>query len=75
MTARCTPCHATTPTDGGVGGASVGVRPRERSPGVARRRQVRTQVETQVMPLGNLTQMTPEERAKLVAWAADASGR
>ena len=34
--------------------------------------KIKTQVETQVMPLGNLTGMTPEERAKLVAWAASA---
>jgi uncharacterized membrane protein len=31
---------------------------------------MRQQVQTEAMPPGNLTEITPEERARLVAWVA-----
>jgi uncharacterized membrane protein len=31
---------------------------------------MRQQVQTEAMPPGNMTEITPEERAKLIAWVA-----
>ena len=70
VTARCTPCHATIPTQPGFVAPPNGFLMESESQARAAAPKIKTQVETQVMPLGNLTGMTPEERAKLVAWAA-----
>ncbi|MFN7142219.1 MAG: urate hydroxylase PuuD [Myxococcota bacterium] len=72
VTQRCTPCHATVPTYTGWTAPPKGFVVETEAQAVASAAQIKTQVETQVMPLGNLTGMTPEERAKLVAWAASA---
>jgi uncharacterized membrane protein len=69
---RCTPCHATKPTFPGFVAAPKGIV--FETPG-----QIKAQLPTieQVavksitMPLGNLTQMTPEERALLGQWIAE----
>lgn len=75
VTARCTPCHATTPTMAGWAAPPKGFVLESESQAAVAAALIHTQVQTQVMPLGNLTQMTPEERAKLAAWAAQASER
>ncbi|MDP2307332.1 MAG: urate hydroxylase PuuD [Pseudomonadota bacterium] len=75
VTARCTPCHATTPTLAGWVAPPKGFVLESEVQASVAAAKIRTQVETQVMPLGNLTQMTTEERAKVVAWAAEASRR
>lgn len=75
VTARCTPCHANTPTMGGLAAPPLGLVLESELQASLAAAKILTQVQTQVMPLGNLTRMTPEERAKVVAWAADASRR
>jgi uncharacterized membrane protein len=71
VSARCTPCHATAPTLWPV--APNGFILETEAQATAAAAKIKTQVETQVMPLGNLSKMTDDERATLVAWAAGAS--
>jgi len=65
---RCTPCHATRPMQAGFTIAPNGVvletidEVRRHLP------QVQQQLATRAMPLGNLTGMTPEERALFLRW-------
>jgi len=66
---RCTPCHARETTWPGFNGPQKGIL-------LERPDEIRSQAEqilknavtTQYMPLGNLTQITPEERALLGQW-------
>ena len=66
---RCAPCHAAEP--------DASPASRARPPGSCSRRPSRSRrghndiksvVSTKAMPLGNLTGMTSEERALVVAW-------
>jgi uncharacterized membrane protein len=66
---RCAPCHSNTPTMAGFVAPPKGLVLDTQEHAEAARDRIRTQVEMNVMPLGNLTQMTDAERAKLVAWA------
>jgi uncharacterized membrane protein len=68
---HCTMCHATKPTHQGFKEAPKGVVLET----LDELRRYRAQIEAQAvrnksMPLGNETQMTDEERAKLGAWLA-----
>lgn len=68
--ARCATCHAAHPTQEGISAAPKGVV--LETPQQIRRwaQAMRQQVATEAMPPGNMTEMTAEERAKLVAWVA-----
>jgi uncharacterized membrane protein len=70
VAARCLPCHAERPILGGYATAPKGVQ-LDTPESIERHRDaILTQVvRTKVMPLGNLTQMTEEERALIGAWA------
>jgi uncharacterized membrane protein len=68
---RCAPCHSTQPTMAGFAAPPKGLVLDNEEHARAAADRIRTQVQTKVMPLGNLTQMTDEERAKLLAWAND----
>lgn len=71
ISARCLPCHAATPTFPGVAAPPKDLRLDEPALLVRSAALVRAQaVDTQTMPLGNVTQMTAEERATLGAWIA-----
>jgi uncharacterized membrane protein len=67
---RCAACHAARPTQEGIAAAPKGVRLDE--PAQIRRwaAALRQQVATEAMPPGNMTEMTAEERQKLLAWVA-----
>lgn len=66
---RCLPCHSDHPILGGFASPPKGV-VLDRPEAIERLRDaIRTQVvRTHAMPLGNLTQMTDDERAELAAW-------
>ncbi|MCF3932119.1 urate hydroxylase PuuD [Acuticoccus sp. M5D2P5] len=67
---RCATCHAANPTFAGFAAAPAGVV--LDTPEAMRRRAgqiVAQAVMTEAMPLGNITEMTEEERAALGAWA------
>lgn len=66
---RCMPCHATEPTLPGFVVAPKGLALEDRSTILANHEKIATQVEAWVMPPGNLTGMTDEERAVIKAWA------
>lgn len=68
IASRCVTCHAARPTMEGFAAPPKGVM--METPGQIRRwaAALRQQVQTEAMPPGNMTEITPEERAKLVAW-------
>jgi uncharacterized membrane protein len=69
ITRRCLPCHSSAPTYPGIAAAPAGVmldtpeQMRTRAARIAERAVVQ-----QTMPLGNVTGITPEERALLGRW-------
>jgi uncharacterized membrane protein len=68
---RCAPCHATAPTHPSFPSPPAGLileTPAQIGANVERIHQ--QSVASQIMPLGNLTKMTPEERAFLGQWVA-----
>ncbi len=67
---RCATCHAARPTFEGIAAAPKGVM--LETPAQLRRwaAAMRPQLETEAMPPGNLTEITAEERLKLLAWIA-----
>lgn len=66
---RCLPCHAREPMQPGFTQPPKELVLEDRATIELNRARIATQVRNQVMPLGNLTGMTDEERADLVAWA------
>ena len=67
---HCAACHAARPTFDGIAVAPKGVM--LETPAQLRRwaQAMRQQVQTEAMPPGNMTDMTAEERAKILAWVA-----
>ena len=68
IAARCAPCHAQSPTQPGVSSPPAGVVLETSAQIAARADAIRQLVESKTMPQGNVTQMTSEERALVVAW-------
>jgi uncharacterized membrane protein len=66
---RCVPCHAAKPTQPGFVAPPGNVLLDSPDHILIRAAQIRQQVATRVMPIGNLTGMTEEERATVLAWA------
>ena len=69
VAARCLPCHSTVPIQPGVVEPPKGLVLDDRTSIEANRAKVGLQVASMAMPLGNLTNMTEDERVKVVAWA------
>jgi uncharacterized membrane protein len=65
---RCTPCHAARPTQAGFSAAPNGVLLETLDQLLAHLAQVQQQLAAHAMPLGNLTAMTEDERATVLAW-------
>ncbi len=65
---RCTPCHATRPTEPGFNAPPDGLVLDSLDAVAAHWPQVEQQLATRSMPLGNLTGMTEDERAAVLAW-------
>lgn len=68
LEARCAPCHSARPTHPTAPVAPLGVVLDDLSQARSLARRVTVTVESGTMPLGNLTGMTPEERAVLLRW-------
>ncbi|MEZ4632463.1 MAG: urate hydroxylase PuuD [Deinococcales bacterium] len=71
MNKHCLVCHAESPTQAGFSAAPAGImfdHPETIQAQAAKIQQVA--VDSEYMPLGNLTGMTPEERQLLGAWIA-----
>lgn len=66
---RCTPCHAEAPTFEGIVGPQGGVLLETPAQIKGQAASInKNAVQSKYMPLGNLTQITPEERALLGRW-------
>jgi uncharacterized membrane protein len=65
---RCLPCHAKTPTQPGFSAAPNGLAFDSIDVVRAHRPEVQMQLASRLMPLGNLTKMTEDERSTLLAW-------
>jgi uncharacterized membrane protein len=75
LDARCVACHATQPTQPGFAQPPKGVvleTPEQIGQNAAK---VAETVANRYMPIGNLTQMTDEERAVVAAWFAQGAKR
>jgi uncharacterized membrane protein len=72
---RCVPCHATHPTQAGFPAAPNGVVLESLEELMRHLPQVQQQLSTRAMPLGNLTGMTPDERAQVLRWADQSLAR
>jgi uncharacterized membrane protein len=68
VAARCTSCHSTSPTQPGFAAAPNGVLLDTPEHILARTSQMQQQIATRAMPLGNVTGLTEEERAEMLAW-------
>src|SRR5262249_30494918 len=69
---RCAVCHAATPTQPGFAVAPKGVMLDTPERIRAQAAQIKLQVANRVMPIGNLTQMTENERALIADWNPEA---
>jgi uncharacterized membrane protein len=68
---RCVPCHSEHPTNPTVSSAPQGIEFDTLAEVKARADAVKSvAVDSTVMPLGNVTRITPAERAALGAWIA-----
>ena len=65
---RCAPCHAKTPTQPGFAAAPNGVLLDSPQAILAHAAVLGPQIESRSMPIGNLTGMTEDERARVLDW-------
>jgi uncharacterized membrane protein len=65
---RCAGCHTARPTLAGFTAAPNGVLLDTPEGILARTEQMRQQLSTRAMPVGNVTGLTDEERAEMLAW-------
>ncbi len=70
---RCATCHAAKPSQPGFAVAPKGIMLDTPERIVTYGAQVRLQVASRIMPIGNLTGMTEEERALIAAWDGTAA--
>jgi uncharacterized membrane protein len=67
---RCAPCHAAHPTEPGFAAAPKGLLLDGPAAILTHAEQMRPQLDSKAMPIGNLTAMTDDERNELLDWIA-----
>ncbi|MBF0659200.1 urate hydroxylase PuuD [Psychrobacter sp. NG25] len=67
---RCSTCHAAQPTQQGFAAPPAGIILQTPTDMKIHKAKIITAVQTGYMPLGNLTQLTDEERQQMVAYAS-----
>jgi uncharacterized membrane protein len=67
---RCAPCHAAAPVQEGFAQAPKGIALETPDQIAAQAAKIGETVGNKYMPIGNLTQMTDDERALIAAWVA-----
>ena len=72
---RCAPCHSATPRFPGIAAAPKGIALDDLAQLRRHAPLARPQLVSRAMPPGNVTGMTDDERAALIAWIDDAHGR
>jgi uncharacterized membrane protein len=65
---RCTSCHSANPTQSGFTAPPNGLLLDTPERILAHTEQMRQQIATRAMPLGNITGITEEERTEMLAW-------
>jgi uncharacterized membrane protein len=65
---RCTSCHSANPTQSGFTSPPNGLLLDTPERILAHTEQMRQQIATRAMPLGNITGITEEERSEMLAW-------
>jgi uncharacterized membrane protein len=65
---RCTSCHSINPTQPGFTAAPNGLALDTPEGILAHTEQMRQQIATRAMPLGNITGITEQERTEMLAW-------
>jgi uncharacterized membrane protein len=65
---RCTSCHSANPTQSGFTAAPNGLLLDTPERILAHTEQMRQQIATRAMPLGNITGITEEERTEMLTW-------
>jgi uncharacterized membrane protein len=75
VTERCAVCHAATPTQAGFTAAPKGIMFDTPERIAAQAPLIQLQVASRAMPIGNLTNMTDEERAVIADWFAHGAKR
>lgn len=68
FTQRCTPCHAAKPTFPGMNAPPLGAMLETYAQAHALKAKIKTNVSTKIMPPGNVTELTPEERIMIMDW-------
>jgi uncharacterized membrane protein len=68
MQDRCTSCHAVSPTNAGFASAPAGIVLENAEQALAVKEKMIPALQNGYMPLGNLTQMTDQERQQLMVW-------
>jgi uncharacterized membrane protein len=68
LSRRCLPCHSKNPTQPGFNAPPNGLMLETLEKVRAHGPEVRQQLALRIMPLGNLTGMTEEERAAVLSW-------
>lgn len=69
MEARCVQCHAAKPTHPAFAAAPAGMALETEQQVLAHPDLIKQVIANNYMPLGNLTQMTPDERDAVAAWS------
>jgi uncharacterized membrane protein len=65
---RCTSCHSANPTQSGFTAPPNGLLLDTPERILAHTEQMRQQIATRAMPLGNITRITEEERTEMLTW-------
>jgi len=68
MQLRCVTCHSAKPTFPGLAAAPAGINLETEAGLLANPTLIKQVVDNNYMPLGNITQMTEEERAMVERW-------
>ena len=69
--AHCASCHAQQPTNAGFASAPAGIILEEANATVAMKDKIIPALQTGYMPLGNLSQMTEQQRQALIIWLSE----
>jgi uncharacterized membrane protein len=75
ITERCAVCHSVSPTQPGFTAAPKGIMFDTPERIASQAAQIQQQVASKAMPIGNLTNMTDQERATVLDWAARGAPR
>jgi uncharacterized membrane protein len=67
---RCSSCHAANPKDAAFSAAPAGIMLETVEQLNANKARIIPALQTNYMPLGNMTKMTDEERIEMIIWAS-----